>query len=1093
MLTKIINSMKRKLLLAAVTLFAAVFFGGGNSLNAKENVTSTYLKDADLSSLNGWGNPGRTDWKTDGAVNVVEFWNWTNQFNFSQKAQLPAGYYRLAVNAFYRESWGGNGTNNNMAWIFAGGKTQNVIALNSMNDLSGYAGGNDLYRAATAFSQGKFSNEFDFTVTGEGTTEVEIGFRGTCPNGGWCILGPVTLYQYTVDDYIEDYRKKVDEEAKPLYNKPMNATVLAELQAAVVEESSFQTVDDVMNAIQALNVKINAASISVEYYEKIKAVIDACAAHAATFDTDGQNAYATESAEAIADYNNGDATDGSDQIEALNEALSVACKAQTQPADGAYMTPFIENPSFESGWDGWTNNGMAIQNNNSFAKVGTNYAEAWEPNGTKNVSQTIMQLPKGKYRLSATSKARGVNWARIFAGEDETVITIEDATNTYNVEFLCLSNVTIGFEGDGSGAGSSWLCVDDFQLTYVCQLTGEEEAAFAKVDYNLALQAAQAIEDGSIPATNYTTLQGLINNPLPDGSTAAQYEAATETLNNAVTAATAIQAPYATWTKLVANAKIVAPQDQHPAVYNAIETIENYVENNLINAATLEQFNMLGAKLTKNYSEWLELLAYAMSLKDVSNNNASANATLVGEINTQVANISNSSIGSLEDAAILTNTTIPTAIITVKNAMISYIQTAEPTNDECFDLTFMLVNPHFTEGEGGMDKVAAGWTLESGTVTEHRLATHNFEAYHMTFNLSQTIKDLPTGTYKVTLQGFARHDNNGPTDKTNLYCGGVNQAIKSIKDEYSETSYYQNGDVQMGDGNYDTDYELGGETVYQPNGMTGAYYWFQEKNQETGQPFYTNEVQTFVTAGDLKIGFSCETTTDWVIWDNFHLYYYGSAIDVTIDETVSKTFSEGIENATVTLNRTIKKGLNSVVLPFSMDQDEVEAFFGTDSKVYKVGSFDAEKSSITFEIQEGVVANEPCILDATKPGTSYQLTGRTIEVKSPTVTVDDLSFIGSYEASITITENANNYILYNGSLYLVDSDNVTLKGTRAYFHVGGSNAREIAVTFEGSETTGIAEIDGEKAADGVIYNLAGQAVGADYKGIVIINGKKVLK
>lgn len=77
---------------------------------------------------------------------------------------------------------------------------------------------------------------------------------------------------------------------------------------------------------------------------------------------------------------------------------------------------------------------------------------------------------------------------------------------------------------------------------------------------------------------------------------------------------------------------------------------------------------------------------------------------------------------------------------------------------------------------------------------------------------------------------------------------------------------------------------------------------------------------------------------------------------------------------------------------------------------------------------------------------------------------------------------------------MVDSDDVTLKGTRAYFHVEGANAaREIAVTFDGGEATGIAEIDGEKVATGVMYNLAGQVVGDDYKGIVIIDGKKVLK
>ena len=103
---------KLKLLLV---LFALLV--GTTASWAKTDVTATYLKDADLSSLQGWGDPGKTAWVTDGAVNVVEFWNWSNQFSFTQVAKLPAGYYRLAVNAFYRNSWGGDGTNNNMAWI----------------------------------------------------------------------------------------------------------------------------------------------------------------------------------------------------------------------------------------------------------------------------------------------------------------------------------------------------------------------------------------------------------------------------------------------------------------------------------------------------------------------------------------------------------------------------------------------------------------------------------------------------------------------------------------------------------------------------------------------------------------------------------------------------------------------------------------------------------------------------------------------------------------------------------------------------------------------------------------------------------------
>ena len=100
--------------------------------------------------------------------------------------------------------------------------------------------------------------------------------------------------------------------------------------------------------------------------------------------------------------------------------------------------------------------------------------------------------------------------------------------------------------------------------------------------------------------------------------------------------------------------------------------------------------------------------------------------------------------------------------------------------------------------------------------------------------------------------------------------------------------------------------------------MSGSYYYFQEINPKTNQPFYTNEVQTLITeAGDLKIGFKCETGTDWVIWDNFHLYYYGSAIAVELDEATGSSYTEDIDNANVTLKKTIFEGWNTITIPFA--------------------------------------------------------------------------------------------------------------------------------------------------------------------------------
>ena len=851
--------------------------------------------------------------------------------------------------------------------------------------------------------------------------------------------------------------QEVDQNAK------MSTGALSALQDAIATEVTMSSSNaDIVSATQALNTATANANTSIINYVEAKAILEA----ANGYDEVGRASYvADETIAAIQSaYDNGSLVAvTSEQKAAAQSALATACKAQAQPADGCDMTAFIVNPGIDGNADGWNTEKKGNTNNTGGPlKPSKDAMEYWGESTTKDGDaekgfdyyQMITGLPNGAYTISAdmlnsTNGEAGAKWngggkAGLYgktASDEKQILITTDGEQflpyTTDEIFVIDGNLRIGVKNIAALTGR-WFAVDNFKLTYARQLTAEEQEAIAKAKakavYEEALAAAQAIENGAIPATAYNSLQTVITNNTLEDATSTEYNNAATALNEAVEAAIPLVAPYAAW-------KDLKPQ--------------------------------------------------ADALVEVSNNNATANGELSSAITAQ----------NTATEAATTAGDITTATSTLKSAMITYIKAAEPTNDECFDLTFMLVNPHFTEGEGGMGKVAAGWTLESGTVTEHRLATHNFEAYHMTFNLSQTIKALPKGTYKVTLQGFARHDGDDK-DKTNLYCGGVNQAIKSIKDEYSGTSLFSSpmegtycpgwGSIEA---NYDTDYELGGETVYQPNGMTGSYYFFQAENPATKQPFYTNEVQTFVTtAGDLKIGFSCETTTDWVIWDNFHLYYYGSAIDVTIDETVSKTFSEGIENATVTLNRTIKKGLNSVVLPFSMDQDEVEAFFGTGSKVYGVDGYNAEISSINFVTLDGIKANTPCILDAKEAGTSYKIAGRTIEVDEPTSTVVGLSFIGSYEASIDIEKDANNYILYNGKLYLVDSDDVTLKGTRAYFHVEGANAaREIAVTFDGGEATGIAEIDGEKVATGVMYNLAGQVVGDDYKGIVIIDGKKVLK
>ncbi len=80
--------------------------------------------------------------------------------------------------------------------------------------------------------------------------------------------------------------------------------------------------------------------------------------------------------------------------------------------------------------------------------------------------------------------------------------------------------------------------------------------------------------------------------------------------------------------------------------------------------------------------------------------------------------------------------------------------------------------------------------------------------------------------------------------------------------------------------------------------------------------------------------------------------------------------------------------------------------------------------------------------------------------------------------------------------YLIDGDTPTLGANKAYLHTTTAFSGKLNIIIDDStsqeeETDGIKAVS-TKVENGVRYNLAGQKVGADYKGIVIVNGKKML-
>ena len=164
------------------------------------------------------------------------------------------------------------------------------------------------------------------------------------------------------------------------------------------------------------------------------------------------------------------------------------------------MTSKIVNPSFENnGLNGWEQAGMWMQDNTLFdLKDGSFYVERWvESNssvGASNVTQTVRNLPPGRYTLTAaaqnikqSSTTTAQRGAYIFGNDAETLVTFLD---TYSVTFAVLDGTaTIGFRTT-SGVTGNWVACDNFRLA-------KEEGDLSEELQAAITEAETIIGDGS--------------------------------------------------------------------------------------------------------------------------------------------------------------------------------------------------------------------------------------------------------------------------------------------------------------------------------------------------------------------------------------------------------------------------------------------------------------------------------------------------------------------------------------------------------------------------------------------------------------------
>ncbi len=223
----------------------------------------------------------------------------------------------------------------------------------------------------------------------------------------------------------------------------------------------------------------------------------------------------------------------------------------------------------------------------------------------------------------------------------------------------------------------------------------------------------------------------------------------------------------------------------------------------------------------------------------------------------------------------------------------------EASDENPVDFTGVLKTPGFDkEGVNSME----GWTKVSGT--------HNFgnddtqksalalEFYHNVFNLKQTVV-VPNGTYMVVARGFARNSGGALADY-NLWMAGTPSATELYAYSVEGDSVKASFEHQASLPNAQLGSEFGGttfvtpdteDTYYVPNSMTD----FRAFLDGVGADIYNNYVIVKVTNGSLTLGVQCAAKNEWVIMDDFQLFYYGA--ESAKEEAGWTTDINGIENA----------------------------------------------------------------------------------------------------------------------------------------------------------------------------------------------------
>ena len=210
--------------------------------------------------------------------------------------------------------------------------------------------------------------------------------------------------------------------------------------------------------------------------------------------------------------------------------------------------------------------------------------------------------------------------------------------------------------------------------------------------------------------------------------------------------------------------------------------------------------------------------------------------------------------------------------------------------------------------------------------------------------------------------------------------------------------------------------------------------------------------------------------------------------DADDDQTSTMMNTFGGKEVNVELSRPIASGQwNTLCVPFNMSADQIESVFGAGTSVAVFSN--AENDVVNFSTANEITAGIPCILYPANTVNKISLSNIPLKnfLAPGSVKSTDYTFVGTLA---TTSPAGTIFYFANGNQIKKLTADGSIKAFRAYFASNGQEARLFSVD---GIITAINTIKDEIQPNNTpAYNISGQRVSKNYKGIVIKNGKKAI-